>query len=191
MLCQECGKKEATVHFTEIIDGKIIKLHLCEDCAKAKGIALTPSGAISELISSLVVDREEEEDDKLRCPHCGISLKELRRTGWLGCGHCYETFQERLESLIKTIHQGTRHTGKVPSRVEEERKKKVSPEAPGVRAPAAEPAPDHLPAGKTEEVSEDKESKVRRLQKELQAAVDAEEYEKAARLRDRIKEISR
>ena len=34
MLCQNCGEREATVHLTRIINGKKEELHLCESCAK-------------------------------------------------------------------------------------------------------------------------------------------------------------
>ena len=36
MICDVCGKKEATVHLTEIVNDKMTKLHLCEECATEK-----------------------------------------------------------------------------------------------------------------------------------------------------------
>lgn len=37
MLCQACGKKEATFHYTSNENGKITEMHLCHDCAKKNG----------------------------------------------------------------------------------------------------------------------------------------------------------
>ena len=178
MLCQNCGKKEVTVHFTEIIDDKIIELHLCEDCAREKGIALTPSAAISELISSLTSDREQMGDGDRRCPSCGLTLKELRQGGRLGCGECYRAFEENLGSLINTLHSGTRHTGKVPAREREKEQEKGSPES---RSSGAKE--------ETEKEEKDAEAKIKRLKDKLQAAIAAQEFEKAAHLRDWIKDM--
>ena len=37
MLCQECGKKPATLHFTKIVNGEKTEFHICESCASEKG----------------------------------------------------------------------------------------------------------------------------------------------------------
>lgn len=34
MLCQVCSKNDATLHYTKIINGEIEELHLCEGCSK-------------------------------------------------------------------------------------------------------------------------------------------------------------
>lgn len=38
MLCNNCGKREANVKYTETINGKTRKLNLCEECSKELGI---------------------------------------------------------------------------------------------------------------------------------------------------------
>ncbi len=37
MLCQECGEKQATLHFTKIVNGEKTEFHICESCAREKG----------------------------------------------------------------------------------------------------------------------------------------------------------
>lgn len=37
MLCQECNKRPATLHFTKIVNGEKTEFHICETCAKEKG----------------------------------------------------------------------------------------------------------------------------------------------------------
>ena len=114
MLCQNCQKEEATVHFTEIIDSKVNELNLCKKCAEKKGISLTVSDAFSEFISSMTGDHDRSEDDGRCCPRCGLSFKELRQGGRLGCGECYKTFEASLSVMINNIQKGPKHTGKSP-----------------------------------------------------------------------------
>ena len=53
MLCDVCGKKEATVHLTEIINNNVTKLHICEDCAKEKGAEMEDHFGLSDLLAGL------------------------------------------------------------------------------------------------------------------------------------------
>jgi protein arginine kinase activator len=170
MICPNCGKNEVTVHYTEIIDGKMVEYHLCEECAREKGFALTPSDAMAELISSLAAVHHPAEDEGLSCPHCGLTLKELRSGGRLGCGECYRTFAANLAPLLKALHKGVRHTGKMPLA-----EKKVTP--------------DIAPTGPARSGKE-RQEKITRLKREVEKAVAVEDYEKAARLRDRIASLS-
>ncbi len=96
-----------------------------------------------------------EEAAKLTCPKCGISFREFRANGLLGCLHDYEVFAEYITPLIERTHGGaTRHSGKVPSRM-----------------------------GSTP----DDQAEILRLKRQLSHAVDAEDYETAAGLRDQLK----
>lgn len=57
MQCQECGKRPATLHFTKIVNGDKTEFHLCDACAKEKGelIPGTNNGfSIHNLISGLL-----------------------------------------------------------------------------------------------------------------------------------------
>jgi protein arginine kinase activator len=38
MLCDLCQQNMATVHLTQIVDGKTSKADLCEACSKEKGV---------------------------------------------------------------------------------------------------------------------------------------------------------
>jgi protein arginine kinase activator len=37
-VCESCGEREAVVHLTHIVDNTITTLHLCERCAAEKGV---------------------------------------------------------------------------------------------------------------------------------------------------------
>jgi protein arginine kinase activator len=170
MICPNCNKNEVTVHYTEIIDGKMVEYHLCEDCAREKGFALTPSDAMAELMGSLAAAHHPAEDEDLACPHCGLTLKELRSGGRLGCGECYRTFADNLTPLLKALHKGVRHIGKMPLA-----EKKAAPDIARI-GPAKS--------------KEDRKEKIARLKREVEKAVAVEDYEEAARLRDRIAFLS-
>ncbi len=123
MLCCICKEKEATVHLTEIKGDKLHKVDLCDDCAKQKGV--NDSGfSIADLEFGLGASQEIEQASggvELRCPKCGFSQADFKKTGRLGCAECYATFAEGLEGLLKTMHKGIRHAGKVPHALQQSR----------------------------------------------------------------------
>ena len=175
MICQSCQKEEATIHFTEIIDSKVNEMNLCKKCAEKKGISLTVSDAFSEFISSMTGEQAQLEADGLCCTRCGLSFKELRQGGRLGCGECYTTFEVSLSALIKNIQKGPEHTGKSPPGFKKGVIKKTLP-------PPREVESNEKPAM-------DKEKKIKELRGKIKAAIAVEEYEKAAHLRDWIKDL--
>jgi protein arginine kinase activator len=117
MQCSICKEKPATVHLTQIVGEKMQKLDLCEDCAKNKGVN-DPSGfALADLMLGLGASQEIEQSGggvETKCPRCGFSQADFKKTGRLGCPECYKTFADGLGGLLKTMHKGTRHTGKAP-----------------------------------------------------------------------------
>ena len=99
---QECDK-EATVHLTEIVDGQMKKIDLCEDCAQEKGVTNPQGFALADLFLGLGASQELEEaaGPDLGCSTCGFTQADFKKSGRLGCPDCYTTFAEALElSLI-------------------------------------------------------------------------------------------
>jgi protein arginine kinase activator len=119
MLCSICKEKPATVHLTQIVGDKMQRMDLCEDCAKAKGIN-DPTGfglADLDLVLGLGASQQIEQAAggvELKCPRCGFTQADFKKSGRLGCPECYQTFAEGLGGLLKTMHKGTRHAGKTP-----------------------------------------------------------------------------
>jgi protein arginine kinase activator len=126
MLCSICKEKTATVHLTQIVGDKMQKMDLCEDCAKAKGIN-DPTGfglADLDLVLGLGASQQIEQAAggvELKCPRCGFTQADFKKSGRLGCPECYQTFAEGLAGLLKTMHKGTRHTGKAPEALRQSR----------------------------------------------------------------------
>ncbi|MDF2962745.1 MAG: hypothetical protein K0S39_4480 [Paenibacillus sp.] len=166
MLCQECGKKQATLHFTKILNGEKTEFHICESCAREKGelIPGTPNGfSIHNLLSGLL-DFDPSHSSLTskvqpsRCEHCGLTYSQFSKVGRFGCSSCYKHFDDKLDPLFKRVHGNTVHTGKVPKR-----------------------------SGGLIKHKREIES----LKKELLLKIQGEEFEEAARLRDEIRQLEK
>ena len=156
MLCDVCKENEATFHLTQVIEGKVQKIDLCEACAKAKGVADTTGFSLADLVVGLGASKEIERavpGAAMQCPECGFTQADFKKTGRLGCPTCWTAFEPGLTALLKTLHKGEAHVGKVPAR-----------------------------AAKTIQIVE----KVETLESQLKKAIGEERYEDAAALRDRI-----
>lgn len=53
MFCDICGKNKATVHLTEIVDNEMSELHLCEECAREKSSQMEQHFGLSDLLAGL------------------------------------------------------------------------------------------------------------------------------------------
>jgi protein arginine kinase activator len=159
MICEICKKNVATVHLTEIVEQHKHELHLCDECASKKGLSVKTHFTLQDLLTGLIEQRAEkipEEILKLACPSCGLTFKEFREGGRLGCGEDYQVFKQPLIQLLERIHGSCQHAGKVPAKVDS---------------------------------SVSKEREVLDLKHQLDNAVAREDYELAAKIRDKIHEI--
>ncbi len=124
MLCCVCKEKEATVHLTQIAKEQMQKVDLCEDCAKQKGVNDPAGFSLADLLLGLGASQEIEQAAggvETKCPTCGFTQADFKKSGRLGCADCYKTFAEGLEGLLKTMHKGTRHMGKAPRSLQQSR----------------------------------------------------------------------
>jgi protein arginine kinase activator len=161
MLCDICKQNVATVHLTQMVEGKTKKVDLCESCSKAKGVDDPTGFSLADLLLGLGAAQEMEQASasaggELKCPHCGFTQADFKKTGRLGCAECYTTFAEGLESLLRTMHKGTKHVGKAPQILKQ---------------------------------SQDLTDKLKTLQKKLEKAISEEDFEAAVHLRDDISEV--
>ncbi len=111
--CSLCGK-EATVHLTQIINNKIHKVDLCEECAQQKGVTDPEGFALAELLEKSNFTPQDPNEEQLSCPACGYETADFRRTGRLGCATCYDAFESQVRPVLEDMHAGTAHNGKVP-----------------------------------------------------------------------------
>ena len=160
MQCQICNEYEATIHLTEITEGSRTEMHICERCATEQGIAIKSQIPINELLSSLLA--VQPSDDELADP----SAKELSCPN---CGFTMEQFRKEgvlgcpgdydvfEKSLAPLIEKA--HDGKSVH------KGKI---------------PTHEPQDTRDQLE------LLDLRRQLDEAVQNEDYELAARLRDKI-----
>lgn len=166
MNCEQCQQKPATVHLIQVINGKKVETHLCEECAAKKGAYIfDPDNkfSIPNLLGSIFGTNYSMHDMQSmagleRCPNCGISFNDIKKTGKLGCSECYQVYGQQLEPTFRRIHGNTQHLGKIPNRG----------------------------GGKVL-----LKKQIELLKTKLQEAVGREEYEKAAEIRDSIKDMEK
>lgn len=141
MNCDVCKQTSATVFLTQIVEGKMQKVNLCESCSKEKGVTDPTGFALADLLLGLGAAQEiEKGGGATKCPTCGFSQADFKKTGRLGCAVCYDIFGEGLSGLMKGMHKGTAHVGKVPARLVKsiEREQELKDLQRGLRKAVAE-----------------------------------------------------
>ncbi len=173
MLCDNCGKNEAEIRITQIINGKKTEMMLCRECASEMGIASLDFEMpidISNFLGDFLLEDENEEfhlpnvKNQLKCNKCGMSYDEFLSNGKFGCEECYKTFEDKINIMLKRIQGTDRYIGKKANNKEENKIEEV----------------------KTNNV-EKTSSKLEELQKQLKDAIKEERYEDAAKIRDEIR----
>ena len=175
MLCDNCGENEANCKYTQIINGEKKEMMLCEKCSKEMGIAkMDFSMPIS--FSSFLDDFFKENDtflpsfidnNTLKCEQCGMTFDEFLENGKFGCENCYSVFSSKIDPILKNIHGGNRHIGR-----------KINTMQSNIN--------------KQDNIKPKKENKeLEELQLKLKQAISSENYEEAAIIRDKIKNIEK
>ncbi len=161
MVCDNCRERDAVVHLTQVVDGAVTQVHLCEKCAADKGVETTvaaPKTPLTSLLQTVQQQLATGPSDQTRCVFCQGTYKDFRASGRLGCARCYSAFEPQLRDLLQRVHGSTRHTGRQ----------------------YAPPAPDQLQRAST----------VLELREQLRRAIELEQFEQAAKLRDQLKEAA-
>jgi protein arginine kinase activator len=174
MTCDICGKKKATVHLTEIVDEQLSEMHLCEECARQKSAQMEQQFGLADLLAGLSdtskpASSKEGEKTVLKCSRCGLPYEDFRKFGRLGCGECYTSFKEHLTGLLRKIHGSNKYLGKTPPEYLENQ---------------AAPTEGALALVLPEENLED-------LKQQLQSSIASEDFEKAALIRDKIRNFEK
>ena len=170
---------------TQIVNGQMSELALCEECAKARGLFDPQSLTFAEKffpeefkkqVDKIVRELTAGDDGKqpaaaegcdviTACPVCRFTLEDYRRTNRLGCPDCYTFLAAELNAAQDTQDE-------------------PQDEADAAPDTSAQPDSPHEPAPRPRKRS------VKALEAELQRAVEREDYERAAELRDEIKAIN-
>ena len=124
MTCEICKSQDASVHLTQVVDGKVKKMHLCEQCAAKTGIDVNGPLSITDILLGMGVPKETAESagasvsvssgPERTCPRCHMRRTDFKKGGRFGCAECYEAFADELPALLKQMHRSDHHVGKVP-----------------------------------------------------------------------------
>jgi len=199
MNCDVCECEKATVFLSQLVEGKLQKVNLCPSCADEKGVTDPTGFALADMLQGMgkeSVTEKPADPGELTCPSCGFTQTDFKKTGRFGCAECYRVFRDGLDSLLEAMHKHTRHVGKTPRH----RPFPPPPEEDDEEEPleglgAFENLEDLANLSLPEDVPEDATepltplSKLNELKESLQASVEAEDYEEAARLRDAIAQL--
>lgn len=126
MLCDVCKKNNASVHITKIINGAKQEINVCEVCAKeVQGFNIIGDldimadfnfpnilGGLMDYINNTTPSRIEE----ICCKNCGMTLREFKQTGILGCADCYKNLQSTVSTVVNRVQGRAEHKGKIPKK---------------------------------------------------------------------------
>jgi protein arginine kinase activator len=168
MKCDYCEKK-ATVFLTQLTDGQMKKVCLCEGCAEERGVTDPTGFSLADMLmgdfqksagdsapTSATPKKESFSSSPRVCSECGFSIEDFQKVRRFGCANCYKTFAAELTPLLRGMHKGFTHVGKVPEGLME----------------------SHVRRQRMEE-----------LNLKLEGAIASESYEEAAKLRDELKKL--
>lgn len=164
MLCQKCKQKEANTHVKSVVNGKHEEFMLCSDCAKEMGYTNLWSDIHSDfnsILGTFFSNALPARSQTTRCPVCSSTYHDIAKSGKVGCASCYELFLSELMPSIRRIHGNTTHCGKKPQAFANVEDK------PQLKV----------------------DNKIDELKAQLQKAIEVQNFELAAKLRDEIKEM--
>ncbi|MFT4177021.1 MAG: UvrB/UvrC motif-containing protein [Luteolibacter sp.] len=167
MKCDFCDNK-ATVFLTQLVEGQMKKVCLCEDCAKERGVTDPTGFSLADFLqggdslisgfapSQSAVSMSTAGYHGKVCPNCGFTLDDLHRVRRLGCSECYSVFRDDVNQMLRGMHKGVSHVGKVPE---------------GLMA------------------QQYRNQRLKELRAKLDEAISSESYEEAAGIRDEIRSL--
>ncbi len=169
--CQKCKKQRATVLVTEIDveTNKPREMHLCESCLAESALPKKPAVGVPAVTFATTIlgipdptTTKTKSGRRITCPNCGMTVQEFRLKGRFGCEQCYTSFSDSLVPLLEKVHGASRHVG---------------------------PGPEGTKPKKQSQATIERE--LLDLRRRLNRVVKEEDYEEAARLRDRIQAVER
>ncbi len=164
MVCDACKQQQATVHLTEIVNDQMTELHLCEACANQKGAQVESHFGLADLLSGLAdFGKNPDIEEEVASKACA------------SCGMTYDDFRKvgRL-GCAECYTTFKRSLSSLLKRIHGSTHHLGKAPARLVKPPKASTKLELLD-----------------MKRRLERAIDMEEFEEAARLRDHIREMER
>lgn len=159
MLCEKCGKTAATTHIRSVINGKVTEKYLCSHCAANEGYGDIKGSNLSQMLSSMFGDTVSATQNT-QVTRCGCCGSTFADIAKSGKCGCPECYTTFYEQLLPYLKRVHGSTKHIGK------------------------IPDCAPA--TEKTDKDNIDELRAL---LSRLVSEENYEQAAVVRDKIKEL--
>ena len=164
MLCQNCGKNQANAHIKKIINGNAKELHLCSECAAALGYG-NLVGEFGLNLGDLIGSMFEVNSPRAKAlpteQKCSSCGASFEDFVQTGKAGCSNCYITFYDRLLPSLQRIHGRTGH------------------SGKVPSS--------AGKDLKIKKELEN----LKADLNASIEAQEFERAATLRDRIREIER
>ena len=123
MLCENCGKNNANVKYTQIINGEKKQMFLCEDCSQKLGIndlhfnmPINFTNFLTDFfddMKDITLMPEIAGSKSIKCNKCGLTWEEFLNTGKFGCSNCYDDFEFKIDPILRSLQGATRHVGRL------------------------------------------------------------------------------
>ena len=175
MKCENCGKNEANVKYTQIINGEKKQMFLCEECSEKLGINdihFNMPINFTSFLTDFFVDMSDISlmptlgaRKALKCSKCGLTWDNFLHTGKFRCSNCYDDFETVIDPILRSLQGATSHIGRLGE----------------VRTG------NNVKQNLDDKIEEENISKVEKLKEDLKQAIKEERYEDAAKIRDEIK----
>ncbi|MGP1576053.1 MAG: UvrB/UvrC motif-containing protein [Treponema sp.] len=165
MICDICGKRQASILIQQVRNNETQELSICKHCADQYELYADNHNmaiSIEAIYEKIEASRQEEstladsQDSHSFCPSCGTPLLKIKKSHQIGCPFCFFYFQDTILKLMGEHITDIRYKGEMPPILEAYSDCRIS---------------------------------LSQLKTELQYAVEHENYELAAYFRDKINEM--
>ena len=178
MKCENCGKNNANVKYTQIINGEKKQMFLCEECSQKLGIndlhfnmPINFTSFLADFfndMNDISLMPSSDNVNTIKCKKCGLTWDDFLHTGKFGCSNCYDDFELRIDPILRSMQGATNHVGRL-GEVRQGNSVKQNLD-------------DKIQKEENENVR-----KIEKLKNDLKQAIKEERYEDAAKIRDEIK----
>jgi protein arginine kinase activator len=167
MQCQRCKEQTATIHLTEINNGERQETHLCEVCAEHEGLAIKSQIPLNELLSTLLASQSSGKEQPVTEAVAAADEK--------SCPTCGMTMTEFKKGRLLGCANDYEIFGDSLEPIIEKNQ--------GGNTVHKGKVPDNTPEDSKKQIE------ILNLRRELEDAVESEDYENAAKIRDRIEHL--
>lgn len=185
---------------TEVTPNGVRSLQCCQNCVLNQAdmtavpvqngilpILPNPIQGLQQLMQKITGQHQQQAPGLMRppvlptCPACGCNPVDIEQAGRFGCPGCYKAFKEDIETMLMRHHAAIKHVGKVPKAwlARQEAGEKETKDTTVDRAVATVKRHKMVPL----------EERIKVLEDKMASCVKIEDYERAAIIRDVIKQM--